>query len=73
VLGVRLGETLTRRLDQFAASRRVPKSLVTREAIQEYLDRHDFDEAEFVRQVRLVAASEGDDPILDQGFAEFDD
>ena len=56
MLGIRLDRDLEARLQRFAANSRRSRSDIAREAVRQYLERHDV-AAEFQRQVEILQAS----------------
>jgi RHH-type transcriptional regulator, rel operon repressor / antitoxin RelB len=63
VLGVRLDAVLTEKLDRFATVSRRSKSDIARDAVREYLERHDIDD-DYRRQVQAIAAATRERDLL---------
>lgn len=71
MLGVRLDTETERRLAAVARRTRRPKSDIAREAVREYLDRHDTED-ELERQLGIVANVERNSAAAKQELDELD-
>jgi predicted transcriptional regulator len=73
MLGIKLGPEIEQRFERFVRRRGQRKSDVGRAAIVEYMDRHDIDDAEFRRQLAVLAAFERTDPVARAELEEMEE
>ena len=64
MLGLRLDETLERRLARYASDAHRTKSEIARDAVREYLDRHSMDD-EIRQELDRITAADCKDPMAD--------